>query len=57
VKTRHVVTDLTPQAGYSVSVAVSGGSHTVTVTAGGSFHASANGVLTFAVAAAGGLQP
>ncbi|HLK67269.1 MAG TPA: Ig-like domain-containing protein [Bryobacteraceae bacterium] len=56
-QTRHVITDLTPQGAYTVSVTVSGGNHLVTVTPGGNLHASANGVLTFAVTPAGALQP
>ena len=56
-QTRHVVTDLTPQAAYTVSVSVTGGTHTVTVTPGGNLHASAGGVLTFALTPAGVLQP
>jgi hypothetical protein len=55
--TRHVITDLTPQAAYTVSVSATGASHTVTVTSGGSLHASANGVLTFSVSAGGVIQP
>ena len=56
-QTRHVISDLTPSGTYSVTVTVSGGGHTVTVTSGGSLHASANGVLSFGVTAAGVLQP
>jgi hypothetical protein len=56
-QTRHVVTDLTPSAGYTISVAVGGGNHTVTITPGGSSTATANGVLTFAVAPGGQVQP
>ena len=57
VQARHVITDLNPQAGYTVAVTVSGGNHVVTATAGGSLQASANGVLTFGVSATGVLQP
>ena len=56
-QTRHVITDLNPLAGYTASVSVSGGNHVVTVAAGGNLHATANGVLSFAVSAAGVLQP
>ncbi len=56
-QTHHVVTDLTPSSGYTVSVAVSGGNHTVTITAGGSRNASANGVLDFQVSATGSVTP
>jgi hypothetical protein len=55
-QTRHVITDLTPSGSYTVSVTVSGANHVVTVTSGGSLHASANGVLTFNVTAAGGVM-
>src|SRR6185295_14711841 len=56
-QTRHVITDLAPLAGYTVSVAVSGGNHTVTITPGGSSSATANGVLAFTVTAGGLVQP
>jgi uncharacterized protein YraI len=56
-QTRHVITDLTPQAGYTVSVSVSGANHVVTVTPGGNLHATPNGVLSFAVSASGAVQP
>jgi hypothetical protein len=56
-QTRHVITDLTPGAGYTVSVVLSGGNHVVTVNSGGSMQASANGALTFAASPAGALQP
>ncbi|MBZ5602288.1 MAG: hypothetical protein LAO79_08280 [Acidobacteriia bacterium] len=52
-QTRHVITDLTPSAGYSVSVSVAGGNHTVIVMPGGSAVATTNGVLTFQVSASG----
>jgi hypothetical protein len=56
-QTRHIITDLTPRAGYTVSVNVTGANHIVTVTPGGSLLASANGVLSFALTGAGVLQP
>jgi hypothetical protein len=56
-QTRHVITDLAPQAGFTVSVTVAGGNHLVTVAAGGSRVATANGVLTFTVSPAGAVQP
>jgi hypothetical protein len=56
-QTRHVITDLTPQASYTVSVSLMGGNHVVTVTPGGNLPASANGVLIFALNPAGSLQP
>ena len=55
--TRHVITDLAPSTGYTVSVSVSAGNHFVTVTPGGSSTATANGVLSFSVTAGGTLQP
>jgi Bacterial Ig-like domain (group 2) len=51
-QTRHVITDLTPSAGYTISVGVSG-NHSVSIVQGGSTFASANGVLTFQVSAGG----
>ena len=51
--TRHVITDLAPSTGYTISVGVSGGNHTINVATGGSRTTSANGVLTFQVSAAG----
>ena len=54
--THHLITDLTPQGNYSVSVSMMGNNHVVTVTSGGSLHASDNGVLSFTVNAAGSLQ-
>ncbi len=56
-QTRHVITDLTPQAGYTVSVSLVGGNHVVTVTPSGNKQSSVNGVLSFAVSAAGAIQP
>jgi hypothetical protein len=56
-QTRHVVTDLTPSTGYTISVTVGGGNHTVTMTPGGSSTATANGVLTFAITPGGQVQP
>jgi hypothetical protein len=56
-QTRHVVTDLTPSTGYTVSVTVSGSNHVVTVAPGGTTQSSANGSLSFAVTAAGTVQP
>ena len=56
-QTRHVNTDWAPSAGYTITVTVSGGNHLVTVTPGGSFMSSANGVLTFQISAAGQVTP
>ena len=54
--TRHVITYLSPSAGYSGSVSVAAGRHTVTITPGGNSSASANGVLSLAVTAEGLVQ-
>jgi hypothetical protein len=56
-QTRHVITDLVPSTGYTVSVAVSGTNHVVSVTPGGSKQSTANGVLSFNVTAGGQMQP
>jgi hypothetical protein len=56
-QTRHVITDLTPSMGYTISVSVIGGNHTVSVTAGGSSMTTAAGVLTFQVSAGGQVTP
>jgi hypothetical protein len=55
--TRHVITDLAPSTGYVVSVTAQGGSHTVSVVAGGARISSANGVLTFQVDSSGLVIP
>jgi hypothetical protein len=52
-QTRHVVTDLTPSTGYTITVSVGGGNHTVSITPGGSSMTTANGALTFQVSAGG----
>jgi hypothetical protein len=57
VLSRHVITDWAPSAGYTITVTVSGGNHVVTVTPGGTFMSSANGVLTFQVSATGQVTP
>jgi hypothetical protein len=56
-QTRHVITDLSPSAGYTISVAVSGANNSVTIVQGGSSMTSANGVLTFEVNANGQVAP
>ncbi len=56
-QTRHVIVDLAPSSGYTVSVSVAGGNHTVTVTAGGSLQTSATGVLHFQVTGGGSVSP
>ena len=55
--TRHVVTDLTPGAGYSINVNSNGSGHTVSVVPGGPRTATTNGVLSFQVTATGTLAP
>ncbi len=55
-QTRHVITDLAPGAGYTVTVTVVGSNHSITITQGGSSVATSNGVLTFQVSAAGQMQ-
>jgi hypothetical protein len=55
--TRHVVTDLAPSTGYTVSVAVSGTNHVVTLAPGGATQSTANGVISFGVTAGGQMQP
>jgi hypothetical protein len=55
--TRHVSTDPAPSTGYTISVGVLGGNHSVTITQGGGSIASANGALTFQVSASGQLTP
>jgi hypothetical protein len=57
MQTRHVITDLTPSAGYTISVSVSGGDQTVSLVKGGGSNTSANGVLTFETSAGGQLKP
>ncbi|MEP6484426.1 MAG: hypothetical protein ABJB01_08245 [Rudaea sp.] len=51
--TSHVITELPSNAGYSVSVVVSGSNHNLTVSPGGVFVTTPKGVLNFAVSAAG----
>src|SRR5712691_559653 len=54
-QTRHVITDLPPNATYNISASVASNQHTLTVTptGGGAFTTSANGVLSFNVSADG----
>ena len=51
--TRHVITDLTPSGGYTISTGLSGSKHSISIIQGGSTKASANGALTFQVSAGG----
>lgn len=46
---RHVITDLSPSAGYTVTVATNGNQKSITVAAGGTTMSSAQGVLNFTV--------
>jgi hypothetical protein len=55
--TLHVLTELTPNAGYSVAVAVGSSNHDVTVSPGGAITSSTHGVLIFSVAADGTVGP
>ncbi len=52
----HVITELQPSTGYAVSVSVSGATQTITVSPGGSYTSSAQGVLNFNVSAAGAVS-
>ena len=56
-QTRHVITDLTPSTGYTISVSVVGANHSVSIVQGGGSTSSANGVLTFQVSASGQVTP
>lgn len=49
----HVITELTPNTGYNVSVTVSGGNLAISVSQGGTYMSSAAGVLDFFVNAGG----
>jgi hypothetical protein len=57
IRARHVVTDLTPSAGYTVVVNLAGGNHSVSVVPGGNALASSVGVLTFQVSPSGQVTP
>lgn len=45
----HVITDLAPSSGYTVTTATNGSQQTITVTPGGTTMSSAHGVLSFTV--------
>lgn len=49
----HVITELAPRTGYSVTVATVNGKQQVKVSSGGTFMVSANGVLAFNVSGGG----
>ena len=53
---QHVITELQPSTGYSIAVSTSAGTQTVTVSQGGSYTSSAEGVLDFNVSATGVAQ-
>lgn len=53
----HVVTDLTPNVGYTATATASGSLQNITISVGGTLMSSAKGVLTFYVTAAGVVQP
>ena len=53
----HVVTDLAPSTGYTVTSATSGTTKDVTITLGGTTMSSAKGVLGFFVTAGDVIQP
>lgn len=52
----HVITDLPPNSGYTITVNVSSGNQDISVAAGGSFNTSAHGVLSFYVNAKGDIS-
>jgi hypothetical protein len=52
----HVVTELAPATGYSISVTTGSSSQTVSVSPGGTYTTSAKGVLNFYVNAGGTVQ-
>jgi hypothetical protein len=54
--TRVVVSDLVASTSYSVGVAVSGGTHAVTIQPGAGFTTSANGTLAVSITAAGAVS-
>jgi len=56
-QTRHVITDLAPSTGYTISVILLGANHSVSLAQGGSRTTSAKGVLTFQVSAGGLVTP
>lgn len=52
----HVITELTPFAGYSITVTTQSNGRTVSISPGGTFHATGKGVLSFYLNAAGTVQ-
>ncbi len=55
VAARHIITDLAPSTGYTVSLSASGGVETVSVSLGGTQMTSAKGVLNLSINASGTL--
>jgi hypothetical protein len=53
---RHVITDLAPSMGYTVTATVTGSQQSVTVTPGGTTMSSAQGVLSFVLNGNGAVQ-
>ena len=53
---RHVVTDLAPNADYTVSLSTSGNTRSIRISAGGTMKSSARGVLDFSVDSSGTIQ-
>jgi hypothetical protein len=53
VAAHHVITELVPSTGYTVTVTTSGGVQSVSVSVGGTTMSSAKGVLDFNVDASG----
>ncbi len=54
--TAVVVTDLSPNTGYSVSATVAGGNHQVTIQPGSGFTTTSAGTLDVSIAAGGGVS-
>jgi hypothetical protein len=52
----HYITELTPNAGYTITVAAAATTFTITVSSGGPFVASAKGVLSFGTTPTGKVQ-
>jgi hypothetical protein len=57
VATTHFIAELAANAGYTVTVVVSGSEHTLTVARGGPLTTSAKGVLAFTVSVSGVVGP
>ena len=56
VSAHHIITELTPSTGYTITATASGGVQNVSVSAGGTTMSSAKGVLDFNLNASGVLQ-